>query len=764
MSQDGPVSRGRLLVSTTPALLLLLAVIANSSAVLVYSQLSSLGERWFPGYNRELRLEPTAPDCDPADYAAKAAAAPAGGDDLDALLDDDGAGAERPPAPGDDLDALLDDDEAEEAPAKAEGDDLDALLEDDGGGGQPAAPAGGADLDALLEDDDADAAEGGGDDLDALLDDGGGAEKPDPAAAAAQAMAAAKARCEQRHADYASIVERRTPSVLRFRAVEAFVEDVRDLGLAYQRHLLLLLLLVCGATATATRGHIALRPAQSRVDHVAAEGAQLLTHLLLAHSVWAHRGIDEASGVANPHPELFTIWIVGALLMAAFNVYHLVRPPADATPGGNPAQALFAVPLYCTMGIISGLYFLISEGHPAGLSIYLTKLTEFARLYLQVGLYVWIGMLLKRTLLAELSVDLVRPWKLPPELLAFVMVVGAAVPTAYSGASGIFVIAVGAVIYDELRQAGARRQLALAATAMSGSLGVVLSPCLLVVIVASLNKQVTTDQLYGWGLKVFLLTAVLFLVASLLNRQNKFQLAAPGEAMKGTLAAVRPLVPYVLVAGAVLVFYAYGLDATVDENYAPVVLPVLLLAVLVYDRRLARARASAEEAVVGFNASVQRATTETSHHIGALLFLMGLSICLGGVIERADLMAYFPQQFASVWTTMGLLVVVLVIVGMIMDPYGAVILVSATIAEVAYRNGIDPVHFWMVVLVAFELGYLTPPVALNHLLTRQVVGEDEARLAFAEQGSFWHRHERILLPVSVMTTALVIVAFGPLLF
>ena len=35
------------------------------------------------------------------------------------------------------------------------------------------------------------------------------------------------------------------------------------------------------------------------------------------------------------------------------------------------------------------------------------------------------------------------------------------------------------------------------------------------------------------------------------------------------------------------------------------------------------------------------------------------------------------------------------------DPYGAAILVSATIAEVAYQSGINPVHFWMVVLVAF---------------------------------------------------------------
>ena len=149
---------------------------------------------------------------------------------------------------------------------------------------------------------------------------------------------------------------------------------------------------------------------------------------------------------------------------------------------------------------------------------------------------------------------------------------------------------------------------------------------------------------------------------------------------------------------------------------------------------------------------------------GALLMLMALSVSVGGIIERSGVMEMLPETFPSIWVAMTLLVVTMVIIGMIMDPYGAVILVSATIAEVAYRNGIDPVHFWMVVLVAFELGYLTPPVALNHLLTRQVVGAEEVRLASEVEGSFWMRHEKILLPISVMASALILVAFGPILF
>ncbi len=78
-------------------------------------------------------------------------------------------------------------------------------------------------------------------------------------------------------------------------------------------------------------------------------------------------------------------------------------------------------------------------------------------------------------------------------------------------------------------------------------------------------------------------------------------------------------------------------------------------------------------------------------------------------------------------------------------------------ARIAYQSGIDPVHFWMVVLLAFELGYLTPPIALNQILTRQVVGDEEMDQTQAESqagNTWWQRHERLVMPVTVMAIAL----------
>ncbi|MGB0589329.1 MAG: TRAP transporter large permease subunit [Myxococcota bacterium] len=724
----GPASGGRLRTwgSTLPVVLLLVAVIGYGTAELLHGQLLTLGEHWWPEYH-QLRHDPEEPACDPDAIAVVAPEDDEEEDLLDDILEDEDDESDdasgTAPGPSEAAPPSLEDDEADEAL-------LDDLLEDD-------------------EDDEDDEASPTG--------------RQDAAAAAKVAAEAARAKCRAKHALYADIQTRITPGVVRFRTFETGVAAAVHLAVEHFQHILVLILLLCAITTTAIRSHISLRPARYQIEERTSQVTQLIANLMLAYSAYAKRNVDQASGIAIDHETLPILWMLGFTVMAALNVGHLIRPPASLEPGGQIRRGLLAVPLYTTMCLIAGGYFLLSEGYTSGLSTYLGRLPEHAILYIHVGLYVWAGMLLKQTRLATLFFDLIRPWKLPPEILAFVVVAFAAVPTAFSGASGIFVIAVGGVIYQELRRAGARRQLALAATAMSGSLGVVLRPCLLVVIVASLNQEVTTDQLFLWGTRVFMLTAGLFAVAALMVRDAPLTMAPAREGLSGSAAALRPLLPYAIVFGVLVMAYALGLNAHLDEHSAPFILPVILMAVLVLDRSIAKRSASNEAPGRRVTQAIGDATHETTEHIGALLTLMGLSICLGGIVERAEIMSLVPATFGSVWLAMSLLVVVLVIIGMTMDPYGAVILVSATIASVAYRNGIDPVHFWMVVLVAFELGYLTPPVALNHLLTRQVVGVEEARLADQEGDTFWRRHERILLPVCVMATALVIVAFVPLL-
>jgi len=214
--------------------------------------------------------------------------------------------------------------------------------------------------------------------------------------------------------------------------------------------------------------------------------------------------------------------------------------------------------------------------------------------------------------------------------------------------------------------------------------------------------------------------------------------------------------------------YEYLLDTKLDEFTAPVMLPVIMLFVIIFDKlrggptKVGGDTPAEKKKNQGLEVAVRSATTETIGHIGALIMLMALSISVGGMIERSGLMSVVPAEMGSIWTALTLFMFLMVFIGMVMDPFGAVILVSATVAPIAYSNGIHPVHFWMIVITAFELGYLSPPVALNQLLARQVVGEEEMDKAAEEtkHKAFYYRYERWLLPVYTLFIGLLIVTYG----
>ncbi|PTQ90993.1 TRAP transporter large permease subunit [Agitococcus lubricus] len=601
-------------------------------------------------------------------------------------------------------------------------------------------------------------------DIDSLF-----ASEPVDPEATRQSLITARDLCQEKHQAYVNLSKNVTPSLKAYRTFETAFFGLFHFGTENRAVILILMVAIAATTTTLGLHHIALRPPVTKTDFKVYSIAMIVANLLLLASSISYWKLQISSGIPIEHPIINYLWCGLFATLTLISIKQLVKPPADAPEGGSIGMALLSIPLYAFMAINSGLSFLMG-GHHAGLAIYLGQMMELSGVFLNLALYIWVGMLLKQTRVVDLFLDIVRPWKFSPEVLTYIILLAAAVPTAYTGASGIFVIAAGAVIYKEVFASGARRQYALAATAMSGSLGVVLSPCLLIVVIAALNKEVTTSLLYGWGFKVFLLTSTMFLIASLLISKNSFKFAKPSAALPESMRALVPVSAYVVITLLVVLAYRFVLDTKLDEFTAPMILPFIMLAIVWFDkvRREPAAQVSPEiqERRVGFEEGVRIATNDTIGHIGALIMLMALSVSVGGVIERSGMMDAVPETFGSVWVAVSILLVLLVFIGMIMDPFGAVILVSATIAPIAYKNGIDPVHFWMIVLTAFELGYLSPPVALNQLLTRQVVGEkvmDEADGEVRHLSFYW-RYERWILPLIVMVPSLILVAYVPLLF
>ncbi len=707
------------LVATLPLTILLIVIIFCSIVGNIHSKLLTVAEDNWSGYS-ELRAEPVRPTCDQETEAAAPAAqdnaAPAADDEEDAFLDD--------------------------------------LLGED---------------DSVSE----------------------------------EAVAAAKAECQEKIAAYESVVERRNDTGLKiYTAIEQAIGKIATDSVKVKAHFLILVFLFCCLATTLNRQHLGLRSPRSRRSDRLSQGAQLIGNLAVFASFFVYYYQDITSGVENVSI-LPILWMIVFGLMALANIWLIYKPLKDPDDSGPDAPqkkdswglAFLGIPLYAYMAIICSLYFMLIELHPSGVAIQLNKMTENADLYTNVALYVFCGMMLKNTTIADKVLATIRPWKLSPELLVFVIVLWSAIPTAYSGASGIFVLAAGAIIYREFKKSGMRDSLALAGTAMSGSMGIVLSPCLIVVIIAALNKQVVTTDLYSAGRAVLGVNVAVMALVLFTTARDRLHCANPIKAIPASLKCVVPVLPHVAIGTIVIVFFKFILNTPFNEHTVPYILPFMLLMMLIYDRITERrawhkltnktqntektddedAKSSDEAAhqtpatdvpePAGIGRSLLDSADATANASGGLLSLMALSVCLGGIIDRSNLSKLLPEKFSSYWIAMLVMVIILVILGMIMDPYGAVILVSATMTQIAAANQISPIHFWLVVLCAFELGYLTPPVALNQLLTRQVVGED----GYAYEDSpdrpkkFWYRHERILLPIAIKGTVLLLVAFIPLL-
>ena len=604
----------------------------------------------------------------------------------------------------------------------------------------------------------------GGDDIDDLFGD----EAATDPAVLRKSIEQAREICRLKHDIYTKVAERQTPQVKIYRTIETSFFGLFQIGTENRPLILLLMVAISAITTTLGFHHIGIRTGHYTRDYIAQTWSQVAANGLLLLSCVRYYQILQASGGDIEGEILHFVWITLFSVLLLINLWRVIRPPKSPHGEGEWGTAFLSVPLYANMAIIAGVYFLI-EGHEAGLAIYISQMMALPSIFMNLALFIWAGMLLKQSRIVDMVLDIIRPWNLSPQLLTYIILIGASYGTAYTGASGIFVIAAGGVIYHEIRAAGGTKQFALAATAMSGSLGVVLRPCLLIVMIAALNKQVTTNGLYHWGFYVFLTTSTLFFIVSQMLRTERAAIESPRVAIPAMFSKMVPVLPYAAVAVVIVFIYEVGLDTKLNEITAPTIMPVMLLLILIFDKVLNKGKAEltpdyASHRQDGVEKSVRYATTETIGHVGALLSLMMLSLAIGGVIERSEVMHLFPQVFDSHWTAMLFLVAVMVFLGMVMDPFGAAVLVSGTLAPVAYANGIDPLHFWMMVLVAFELGYLTPPVALNQLLTRQVIGEEEVSSADAEVRhlGFFRRYERWILPLIVMSIGLSLVAFGPL--
>ncbi|HPQ40102.1 MAG TPA: TRAP transporter large permease subunit [bacterium] len=291
-----------------------------------------------------------------------------------------------------------------------------------------------------------------------------------------------------------------------------------------------------------------------------------------------------------------------------------------------------------------------------------------------------------------------------PGGLAVVCIIACAIFTAFTGASGVTIIALGGLIYPALLQENYRERFSLGLMTTSGSLGILFAPSL-PLILYGIVAEVPVDDLFRAGLiPGILMLGLLGIYSSI--KAVRFRVPRPAfdfREFKEALIDARyelPL-PILIMAG----IYT----GTIAISEAAIFSAVLVLFV---------------EMVLYRDISVKDLSVimrKSMILVGAILIIMGCSLAYTNMLLDAEvpmkILNGLKNHLENRLTFLLLLNIFLLIVGCMLDIFSALIVVIPLILPIAREFGVDPIHLGIIFLTNLNIGYMTPPVGLNLFIT-----------------------------------------------
>ena len=398
------------------------------------------------------------------------------------------------------------------------------------------------------------------------------------------------------------------------------------------------------------------------------------------------------------------------------------------------------IPIAYSMGIAS-IFFLLAEGR---LPLALVAQRLFAGIdsfpLMAVPFFIFAGLLMdsggisaRLVALARVLIGHVRGG------LAMVVMLAEVFFSGISGSTTADISAIGSTMIPAMRRAGYSPQRAAAIVAAASSMGVLIPPCIMMVVLGSL-VNISIGRLFVAG---FLPAAVMVIgLMALIVVQARRGILPPSEsrapqgagwrAFKDSALAL--LLPVIIFGGILL-----GI-ATPTEIAAVAAVYALVVSVFIYKEVDARGLWKVAESTIVLT--------------GAAMLLIGLAMTFSWILASQQT----PAAIAKLMLSIGgggtgflmVSVVVFLIAGVFLEGLPALIILMPILLPVAERMGVDPLHFGILAIGTVGVGIFLPPIGIGLLLSAAIAG--------ASLGSV----SRIFTPyLLVLIASLIVIALFP---
>jgi C4-dicarboxylate transporter, DctM subunit len=310
-----------------------------------------------------------------------------------------------------------------------------------------------------------------------------------------------------------------------------------------------------------------------------------------------------------------------------------------------------------------------------------------------------------------------------PGGLAMVCIVTCTFLTAFTGASGVTIVALGGLLMPALLKDGYREKAALGLVTSGGNMGVLFAPSLPLILYAiiaqPISAEVTIDALFRAGVLPGLLAVgvlCLYGVWAGIHAEIPRRPFAPRELAAALWQARWELpLPFVVLGG------IYGGWLVASEAAVITAAYVLIVEVFIYREIPLR--------------TLAHIIRDTVVLVGGVLLILGMGMAITNFLIDQEvpqlILDWVGGRIHHPLVFLITLNLFLLLVGCIMDIYTATVVIVPLLAPLAMRYGIHPVHLAIIFLANLAIGYSTPPVGMNLFIAAMRLNRPLMKLAVA---------------------------------